>query len=275
MIRIIVSHDVDHLYGKDHWFRDFVYPKLWVRSTIQLLKHDISLNEWFLRNCSCFKKKRNHIQELMAYDKAHGIKSTFFFGMNQGLGMSYKPYEARDVIRQVCDNGFVVGVHGIDYQSNSGITDEYNAFYETMGFYPAGIRMHYVRHDNDTFSKLASVGYSFDSTEFNKREYGTRKNPYKIGNMWEFPLTIMDGYLPQRFEEAKQKTLDYLEECQERRIDYISVLFHDYQFYDGYKDIRDWYIWLMEYFENSEEYEFISYPEAVDQLEMQNGRNLT
>ena len=120
MIKVIVSHDVDHLFAGDHWFRDLFYPKMWVRTTLELLQRKISGREWWLRNTSCFRKNRHNLEALMDYDEAHGIHSTFFFGMNQGLGMSYKPEEAQPVIKMVHDRGFSVGVHGIEYQDKDG-----------------------------------------------------------------------------------------------------------------------------------------------------------
>ena len=45
MIKVIVSHDVDHLFAGDHWFRDLIYPKLWVRTTLQLVKREITGKE--------------------------------------------------------------------------------------------------------------------------------------------------------------------------------------------------------------------------------------
>ncbi len=269
MMKVIVSHDVDHLFARDHWFRDLIYPKMWVRTTLQFIKHEISGKEWVLRNTSCFRRNRHNLDAVMAFDKEHGIKSTFFFGMNQGLGMSYKPEEATDSIRKVKENGFFVGLHGIDFQNQEGMTEEYNTFKRTAGFSPEGIRMHYVRFDGNTFEKLAKTGYPFDTTEFDKKTGGTRKNPYKVGKMWEFPLTIMDGYLPQQFEKAQKKTLEILEEVKAESIQYVCVLFHDYQFCDDYRDIRDWYIWLMEYFAGSPDYCFVSYQEAIRELEAQ------
>ena len=266
MMKVIVSHDVDHLFAKDHWFRDLIYPKMWVRTTLEFTKREITGKEWWLRNTSCFRKERHHLEELMCFDQEHGIPSSFFFGMRQGLGMSYKPEEAVQAIQMVKDHGFFAGVHGIEYQNAEGMLREFRTFTETVGEKPEGIRMHYVRFDENTFSNLSSIGYAFDTTEFDKQNCGTRKNPYQIGSMWEFPLTIMDGYLPQQFGKAKQKTLEILQECRRKQLDYISVLFHDYQFCDDYKDIRDWYIWLIEYFSESSEYTFTSYREAIEQL---------
>lgn len=267
MTKVIVSHDVDHLFAKDHWFRDLIYPKMWVRNTIQMIRKEISIREWWLRNTSCFRKNRHNLEALMDFDKEHGIPSTFFFGMNQGLGMSYKPGEAKEVIQEVHKRGFAVGVHGIEYQNREGMKLEYDTFIHTVGFEPCGIRMHYVRYDSETFKKLNDIGYRFDTTEFDKSDCGTRKAPYKIGKMWEFPLAVMDTYLPQPFEEAKEKTLDLLNRCHEHKIPYITVLFHDFHFCEDYSDIRKWYEWLMEYFSKSTEYIFSSYDLEIQELE--------
>lgn len=266
-MKIIVSHDVDHLYGKDHWFRDMIYPKLWVRSLIWLIKRKITFKEFFLRCISCFKGKRHRLEEVMAFDRAHGVDSVFFFGMNQGLGMSYRPDEARPMIQKVKDEGFLVGVHGIEYTDAEKIKKEKDTFTSLMGFEPDGIRMHYVRFDENTFENIAKAGYAFDSTEFDKPNNGTVKAPYKVGEMWEFPLAVMDGYLTQELESAKRETLARLEECKAAGLEYACVLFHDYQMCDDYKQIRDWYVWLIEYLDASEEYSFISYRDAVKELE--------
>ena len=204
----------------------------------------------------------------MDFDEKHGVKSTFFFGMNQGLGMSYKPEEAKPVIKRVHDRGFSVGVHGIEYQNFEAMKQEYKTFKQTVGIDPCGIRMHYVRFDKKTFEKLDKIGYAFDTTEFDKPNNGTRKSPYKVGKMWEFPLAIMDGYIPQTFNDAKKRTLELLEECKVFNLQYITVLYHDYQFCEDYQDMKNWYEWLITYFAKSKEYTFISYNEAIEILNM-------
>ncbi len=266
-MKVIISHDVDHLFSKDHWFRDLFYPKLWIRSTLELMKKEITIKEWWLRCMSCFKKSINNLDALMDFDERHGIQSTFFFGMNQGLGMSYKPKEAEPVIRKVYNRGFSVGVHGIEYQDFEGMKKEYNTFKEITGIEPCGIRMHYVRFDSDTFEKLNDVGYVFDTTEFDKTNCGTRKAPYIVGKMWEFPLTIMDSYLPHSFEAAKQSTLRILERCKEQNLQYITVLFHDYHYCEDYKDMKKWYEWLIDYLGHSKDFMYISYLKSIEMLE--------
>ncbi len=269
VMKVIVSHDVDHLFAGDHWFRDLFYPKLWVRTTLQMIRKEITGREWLFRNISCFRKNRHNLEALMDFDEQHGIKSTFFFGMNQGLGMSYKPEEAKPVIQKVHKRGFAVGVHGIEYSDIKGMQREYETFKQITGIVPCGIRMHYVRFDEKTFERLNDIGYVFDSTEFDKLNCGTRKDPYKVGRMWEFPLAIMDAYLEQSFDAAKQSTLRLLEECREKNIQYITVLFHDDQFCEEYYDMKKWYEWLMDHFLRCDEYEFVSYDQAIRELSME------
>lgn len=104
-MKIIVSHDVDHLFATDH-INDLIYPKLWVRETLRFMKGRISFKEWYLRMFSPFKRIRHCINEVMSFDRAHGIPSTFFFGMEKGLGMSYKREKALPIIKRVYENGF-------------------------------------------------------------------------------------------------------------------------------------------------------------------------
>ena len=267
-MKVIISHDVDHLYGKEHWFRDLVYPKMWVRESIQLLSGKSTLREWWLRCTSAFKNKRNCISEVMQFDKRHNVPSTFFFGMKAGLGMSYKPEEAKSMINFVKENGFGVGVHGNCYDSSEKIALEKETFRNLMGYEPDGIRIHYVRFNENTFSYLNEAGYIFDSTEFDKKEKGTIKNPYKVGEMWEFPLTIMDAYISRNIESAKEETLQRLKSSEEQGLKYVTILFHDLQYSEAYTDMYRWYEWLIMYLESSKDYEFVSYTNAINELEV-------
>ena len=265
--KVIISHDVDHLFARDHWFRDLHYPKLWVRSTLELLKREITGKEWWLRCTSCFRKNRHNLDALMDFDEAHGIPSTFFFGMNQGLGMSYKPEEAAPVIKRVHERGFAVGVHGIEYRDPAGMKKEYDTFKQVTGIEPCGIRMHYVRFDENTFKKLSNIGYAFDTTEFDKQNNGTRKDPYKVGTMWEFPLSIMDGYLPNHFEKMRENTIHLLSECEKKKLEYVVLLFHDLYFCDDFHDLFHWYKWIVEWMKREKKYSFASFDEIIKTME--------
>lgn len=264
-MKIIITHDVDHLFSSDH-LTDLIYPKLWVRETLKYHKRQITFEEWQLRMFSPFKKERHNIFKLLSYEKKRNIPSTFFFGMNRGLGLSYKAKKAIPIIKLLLESDVTVGVHGIAYKNLDKINKEYETFKQLIGIYPLGIRTHYVRYNENTFQNFSKVGYLFDSSEFDKNKRYCIKAPYKVGDMWEFPLTIMDGYLPYNFNDAKKQTIKILEEAQKCHIEYITILLHDYLFTDAYQQTVLWYKWLLEYFEK-QEYEFISFQDAIKKLE--------
>lgn len=264
-MKIIVSHDVDHLFRSDH-YKDLIYPKLWVRSTLELMAGHYGIKEWFFRIMTAFSKQRHNIYDVMEFDKTYNVPSCFFFGMKTGLGLAYSRKNAANFIKDVDAAGFDVGVHGIDFSDASKIIEEYNYFRDIVRREDFGIRMHYVRFEKDTFDKLEEAGYAFDTTEFDKTEGTLMKNPYKVGNMWEFPLTIMDGYLPKKLSEKKKKTIELIKKAESENLKYLTLLFHDYQFCEGYATERDWYKWIIKWlYDNG--YEFISYKDAIAELE--------
>ncbi len=264
-MKIIISHDVDHLWRNDHYI-DLIYPKLWVRSTLELLKGEYGIKEWGYRMMSPFNKARHRIIEVMDFDKSNGIPSSFFFGMEKGLGMSYGYENAIEIIKIVDKAGFDVGVHGIAYDDFNEIEKERALFKKIVNRDDFGIRMHYVRFSEKTFEYLNKSGYLFDTTEFDKQNRDNcLKNPYKVGEMWEFPLNIMDGYLPKKIEDKKLETIRLIEQAEEKQIKYLTILFHDYQFSKGYETERKWYKWLIKYLKNKG-YEFISYKDAIREL---------
>lgn len=243
-MKIIVSHDVDHLHWSDH-LADLCYPKLWVRETLAFLCRRISLKEWWKRMCVPFHRNLHHLTEVMRFDKESGIPSTFFFGMANGLSMSYSREKALSAMRMVRDEGFETGVHGIAYDDAGAIQGEFDAYRELTGCAPLGIRMHYVRYTDRTFRYLSQAGYSFDSTEFDKKCGGSIKAPYRVERMWEFPLCIMDVYLPYSTVQAQDRALSMLKKAEALQIDYFSVLLHDTYFSDAYPIYRDWYKWFV------------------------------
>ncbi|MBR4791751.1 MAG: hypothetical protein IK024_12740 [Treponema sp.] len=265
-MKIIISHDVDHLYFSDHLLKDLIIEKLWVRSFIHLLQKRITLKSFFYR--IFYGKRMNHITEVMEYDKKHFIPSVFFFGMDNVLGMSYSQKKASSIIKMVLNNNFAVGVHGCNYQNLEKMQKEHDDFMNISDLKSFGIRNHYVRFDDETFEKMDKCCYKYDSTEFNKNELETKK-PYKVGNMWEFPLHIMDGYIcfPGKLQQGLESTFAAIEKAKEEGCPYCTILFHDYQFDEKrYPDEKKWYEKTIEYCEQSG-YEFISYDDAIKELE--------
>lgn len=267
-MKIIISHDVDHLYATDHVFKDLILEKLWIRSFLHLARGRISLKTFLYRLTVLFHNRMHRIDELMQFDKQHQIPSVFFFGMQNGLGMSYTKEKAVPIIKRVLENGFDAGVHGIDYLCLERIKEEHDDFLKNSGMPVFGIRNHYVRFDDDTFEKMSAVGYVFDSTWFNKKQLDIRA-PYKVGNMWEFPLHIMDTYVFSAGElaESVERTKAAIIQAENMGMKYCTILFHDYQYDDRYDpDMKCWYEKTIEFCENKG-FQFISYRDAIRELE--------
>lgn len=267
-MKIIVSHDVDHLYATDHIFRDLILEKLWVRSFLHMCKGKVSLKTFLYRLTVLFHNRMHRIDELMVFDRENGVKSVFFFGMDNALGMSYNKETAAPVIKRVMEQGFDVGVHGVDFQDAGKMKAEHDAFAAVSGLEQFGLRNHYVRFEKSSFEKMAEAGYLFDSTWFNKQQMELRE-PYRVGKMWEFPLHIMDGYIcPQgNSEQGLADTFAAIRKAEEQGLPYCTILFHDYQFNDKFDPhLKRWYEETIRFCRENH-YEFISYRDAIKELE--------
>lgn len=266
-MKIIISHDVDSITAWEHK-KDLIIPKFIIRNSIELAISKASFMEYFLRFKELAKNRFQNLEELMGLDKENKVPSTFFVGVNNGLGLSYSLEDADYWIKKIREKGFDVGVHGIAFDSFGGIQKEYEAFKRISGLDKFGIRMHYLRTSNDTLKFLNEAGYIFDSSLYKL------ENPYKAGDLWEFPLHIMDGYLfcnnsrwqNQNLGQVKDKTKRITEEADTKGIKYFTVLFHDRYFSDSFKSWRDWYIWLINYLKKNG-FEFMTYRGAIQQLE--------
>lgn len=264
-MKIIISHDVDHLYRRDH-YRDLIFVKRAVRAGLEMVKQDISIKEFYYRIRGIFSYQQHHIEDVMKFDKMHHIPSTFFFGMKNGLGMNYSISDASPLVKAVKEKGFSVGVHGVAYNNKKLIIEEHASFEKIFSNSNFGIRMHYVRFDDSTFKYLSEAKYLFDTTEFDKKKGYCLKDPYRVNNMWEFPLCVMDGYLPKKLEEKKEATKVLLKEGEKKGLKYFTILFHDYLYSNAFMTMREWYKWLIDYL-RAEGYEFISYENAIEELE--------
>ncbi len=270
-MKILISHDVDHLFATDHVLKDLILEKLWVRSAVHLCKKKISFQTFWYRLTLLFHNRMHRIYEIMEFDHKNEIPSVFFFGMDNTLGMSYSRKKAAPIIRQVMEQGFDVGVHGVSYRSAEAMRREYDAFQTLSGLKSFGLRNHYVQFEEDTFKKMEQAGYLFDSTWFNKQKVEIRP-PYRVGNMWEFPLHIMDGYICKagNLEQGLADTFAAIQQAERMGMPYCTILFHDYQFDDKFDpEMKQWYTETIRYLKENH-YEFISYRDAIEELERSN-----
>ena len=267
-MKAIISHDIDHLTVWEHT-SDLIIPKFVVRANLELVLGKISLTEYVYRAGDFIKNQWQRIDEVIAFNDSMGVPSSFFIGVNNGLGLSYSLKEASKWIDKVSSQQIEIGVHGINYDSYEGVKMEFDNFKASCkSDHSFGMRMHYVRQNEHTLNYIAQSGYTFDSTE------NAFKNPYKIGNMWEFPFQIMDGWVidkdkrwqSQNLQQAKDNTLALIDKAAKENIEYLGVIFHDRYFCDSFKTWKNWYIWLVQYLKDNK-VEFVNFRQAIQDLE--------
>jgi hypothetical protein len=271
-MNVIVSHDVDHLTPFEHW-NDLILPKFFARNLIETLNGTISFRENLLRAREVIRNRWQHIAELMEFDRQQGIPSTFFVGVSNGAKLAYLLPKAADWIKRIHDNGFEVGVHGIGYLTEEAVKKEFETFRRVLPGIPFGIRMHYLRYDENTLDHMNKAGYRFDSSI---RIY---RPPYKTGNLWEFPLHIMDGDMINQGKRYGSKSLREVQEftrraigiAHEKNVGYMTLLFHDRYFHPSFSLWKDWYEWVISTCRESG-FTFTSYSSAITGLESGKGK---
>lgn len=268
-MKVIVSHDVDHITVSEH-AGDLIVPKFLVRNFIELGLGQISGREIALRFKSIISNKWQNLEELLGFNRENGVPATFFFALANGKGIAYSQQQAQFWMRKLIEEKIDVGVHGISYDNSKGIESEHDCFKRMSRLQDFGIRMHYLRRNENTLTFLSAAGYSFDSTIFEMTA------PYRIGDIWEFPLQIMDAYIlctnnrwqDQTLEQTKERTQRLFDQAFEKQIGYLSVLLHDVYFTDAFRTWKEWYIWLIDYI-NKNGFAMVNYREAILELESQ------
>jgi hypothetical protein len=266
-MKVIVSHDVDHLTVWEH-NRDLIIPKFLARNLIETFNRTIPAGEMFRRAGALFSNRWQNIEELMVYDREKGIPSTFFFGVANGQYLSYPFSAAGEWIRKLDREGFDTGVHGIAFKDPGEIAAEYKKFSSLLPGRSFGIRMHYVRLDSETLANLSWAGYLFDSSA---RE---PLMPHKIGGMWEFPLHLMDGdvleegkrWSHKKPEEVRESTKRIIERVHAAGSPYLTVCFHDRYFCSAFAYWKDWYEWLIGYLAGNG-FGFTGFRDAIREME--------
>ena len=266
-MKVIVSHDVDHIHLWDHT-NDLIIPKFLARNFLEVLFGTTKVAEFFKRGKVLFTNRWERIPEILEFDRGHGIPSTFFFGMSKGCNLAYSVDAAIPLIKYVSGQGFEAGVHGIAFDDPGKMQEEFRLFAEISGKSDFGIRMHYLRQDDSTLQNLERCGYRFDSTR------PSIEGPVKTGNIWEFPLHIMDGDMVYQGNSFSRTGLDgvqaltekKMKEAEEAGIPYLTILFHDLYFDDSFSLWKKWYAWIIDLC-TSRGYTFIDYKTAIRELE--------
>lgn len=269
-MKIIISHDVDHLFLREHLKDSFLLGNLY-RGLKQVAEGNISLNTFLKR----FPAQLNRIKELHEFNKKAGIRETFFFGMRKGLNLSYDWKDTQPFIDYLLKEKVLIGMHGMGYNSFDLLQEEANRF-KTMlpKHYPLGIRNHYLRMDESTLGIMEKIGFLFDSTYYttDNAKYHAADSVFLQGNIWEIPINIMDaGYVSNNQKELidiKIKTLAKIQKAENNNQPFFVINFHDLYFSDAYPVYKQWYEWLISYF-LEQNYEFIDFLQALQILNKQ------
>ncbi len=262
-MKIILSHDVDHLYWQEHYFKDLYLFGTVFRNTKGLIKGDIDF-KLYLKRLKCWGRIHRLVELSNFYGK-NNIKANFFFGMSNALHLSYKYRSVTSHVNKLISEGHKVGTHGISFSNARQIDLEYRRFKEISNLNAFGIRNHYLRLNGYTHNLFDQQGYLFDST------IESIMHPFKINDMWEIPISIMDAslvvdsQLNQNLEIWKSNTLLKLEKAIKSQIPYFVINFHDPFFSEDFPVIKEWFIWLVNFFKK-ESYIFITFEEAVKEL---------
>ncbi len=266
-MKVIVSHDVDHLYTSEH-FRDGILPKFLVRSLLETGSGRILTTELLRRIRGAIRGQWHHLEEIMRFDEVKGIPSTFFFGTAHGLGLSYELDRAASWVDKIESRGFDTGVHGIAFNAVEEMKKERELYSHITKNDTFGIRMHYLRMDSTTQSTLASLGYLYDATPY------SMGNPWKVKGMPVFPLHIMDGRMLESGRlglqvrsksEILSRTEAIIRREEESGTEYVSLLFHDRYYSDEFVTWKWWYETMINYI-ITKGISFTSYREACRSL---------
>ena len=272
-MKVIISHDVDHMWAREHK-RDWIVPKIVTRLGVEWFLGYTEWREVTLAVRSLWTGPWQHIEELMDFDEARGVPSTFFVAVANGRKLCYALADAKEWITRIQNRGFDVGVHGIEFKSADKVQDELTRFREIAGQEFIGVRFHNIGYspssvllDRADIQRLADAGYAFSTTTF------AETSPWSIGRLWEFPIHLMDSHIFQvgrpwknrTIGMAKEATIARLRTAAERGTSFFSLLFHDGYFCDYYRDYRDWYVWLIDYL-NDGGYRLSSYSDALREL---------
>jgi len=165
--------------------------------------------------------------------------------MDQGLGLSYRPDQAKQIIDYLLHKDQDIHLHGMNFNNLKKLTQEKENFINFTGINNPGIRFHYLRKDNWTNSILDQVGFKFDSSEM------AIKSSYTLGKIHKIPISIMDSGILSMDASSPKAAIEYtkklISKAESAQLDYFVINFHDLYFSKIFKSYYDWYCWLIDY----------------------------
>lgn len=264
-MKVIISHDIDHWSWTEHVFKDFYIQKFLVKNIYLGLSGKISLEVLRKRLLSMFNNRINRIDELINFDEENGVHANYFVGVANGLSLSYSYKRARAIIETLVSRNLNVGVHGISYDKMVTMKQEHDLFSAIIGNRNFGIRNHYLRHTDNTLKWMNDIGYPYDSS------IPKLENPWKVGDMIEFPISIMDVNIlsisSNDLEAAKNVTKNLFKKAKAKNLSFFTIIYHDNYFAEHYPLHMNWYKWLIPWIKE-QGYDFCNFEEALELMKI-------
>jgi len=261
-VKIIVSHDIDHWRWRDHAMRDLYVPKYLGRTLHAMARRRISTRVFTKKLLAISSSRQHRLDELIAFNRSHGIEATFFVAVAPGRSLSYAPHATPEIVTQLRHLGCShIGLHGIIHHDAEAICRERASLALLLGHEDFGVRMHYLRHSEETLGLLAEAGFPFSSNLYGAAE------PTRIGTMIEIPIGTMDVRAVRDdgvdVRQAVAATLEDVERARCARIPYFVIDFHDHYFDEAWPAHHDWYCGVISS-TSQLGYSFATFREAVD-----------
>jgi hypothetical protein len=180
------------------------------------------------------------------------FKSTFFFvpfkkrrgdhvrgNGSRKRATNYDISDVREIAKKLSDNGFEIGIHGIDaWHDSEKARQERSRITEYLKGKEAGIRIHWLLFNSDSYKVLEDAGFSYDSTIGFNEAIGYRAGtlqvfkPFGAKRLLELPLHIQDTalFFPKRMDLSDADALGLCERLIHHAKSYhgvLTILWHD------------------------------------------------
>jgi peptidoglycan/xylan/chitin deacetylase (PgdA/CDA1 family) len=258
-----LSHDIDFLgirnHKLDHTMWGFLYRAA-IGSLVRFFKGELPFKK-LIKNWKAVLSlplvysglSKDFWLQIDKYTEIEkDMKSTFFlipFKKRPGDNISkfnarkrstkYDISDIREVSKTLVDQGFEIGVHGIDaWHSTEKARQELNRTVEFCKGPEIGVRIHWLYFDNNSYGILEEAGFTYDSTYGYNDAIGYRGGtvqvfkPLNTKNLLELPLHIQDTALfySKRMNLSERKALDLCQKLIANAKSYggvLTILWHD------------------------------------------------
>jgi peptidoglycan/xylan/chitin deacetylase (PgdA/CDA1 family) len=268
--KIFTSHDIDTINGSllQDGFWAIKNKRIDVLASI-IFREILNRGEW------------KNIDKIADLHTEYGIKTTFFWLVNKGIGekgiknSDYKINNQLKFFRHVQNRGGFNGLH--KSSSIESLSEELKKLPINSNLN----RHHFLKYSlPELWNELENSGIKFDSSLGFAERYGFRNSfayPFRpfnhktqqSHNFIEMPLMVMDGsfqkYLKIPVGETSKYAIDFFEKHKSNS--YLSLLWHNTHFTNfKYKGYKEEYIKIIKYLKDMN-FEFTNPEEIIQKFE--------